>query len=100
MSKSYGKYKTEGICTGDNTEFYRDRNRRVRTKNKNNIRNLIANGNIEDFDDEFIPSKEPRNFKWNEPTDGTWKRTAKDIKDNKHNESNVYKMKDKNRVKK
>lgn len=100
MSKSYGKYKTIGICTGSNTEFYRDRNRRVRTKNKNNIRNLIANGNIEDFDDDFIPSKEPRNFKWNEPTDGTRKRFAKDIKENNHNECNVYKVKNKNRVKK
>lgn len=73
MSKSYGKYKTIGCCWGSNTEYYRDRNRRLRNKDRQNIRNLLANKPIEEFDDVFIPTKEPDNMYWNEPTDGTFK---------------------------
>lgn len=97
MSKSYAKYKTEGMCTGSNTEYYRDRNRRLRAKNKNNIKKILKNKPIEDFDDLFIPSKEPDNTRWNEPTDGTCKMYANDYK--KFNINNTYITKN-NKIKK
>lgn len=93
MSKSYGKYKTESFCSGSNTEYYRDRNRRLRSKNKNNINRILKNKPIENFDDIFIPSKEPKNMMWLEPTDGTCKMYANDYK--KYNCcNNVYITKD------
>lgn len=72
MSKSYGRYKTIGICTGSNTEYYRDRVRSFRTKNKQRLRNALANFNVEDFDDIYIDYRQPKKNDWDEPTDGTW----------------------------
>lgn len=96
MSKSYGNYKTVGICTGTNTEFYHDRRVRVRRKNKSIIRNIIANKPIDEFDDSYNPYKEPKNKYWLEPTDGTWKVKSKDSV----NFKNIYKVKNKNKIKK
>lgn len=80
MSKSFGKYKTMGVCTGSNTEFYRDRARQLRNKNRQKMRNVLANYNAEDFDDEFIEYKQAKRDSWMEPTDGTFKVTDKVLK--------------------
>lgn len=99
MSKSYGKYKTLGICSGSNTSYYRSRNRRVRVKNNQKMKNIIANKNIDEFDDIFISYSEPDNYKWGEPTDGTWKITPKE-NGKWWWRNNLYVVKNKNRIKK
>lgn len=80
MSKSYGRYINLGICWGSNTEFYRDRRKQVRRKNRHIIRNLLHNFTADLFDDLFTDFRLPRKDTWNEPTDGTWKYTAKEVK--------------------
>lgn len=99
MSKSYGKYKNLGIATGSNTEWYRDRIRKVRNKNKHRIKNILSNFNTEDFDDAYIPYKIPKKDTWREPTDGTVRYTAKDVErlvdNNGGNHFGMYVTKDK-----
>jgi len=51
MSRTYRKYVKCGICTGNNTEYYRDMNRKCRNKNRQSLRNLLANYDIEDVND-------------------------------------------------
>ena len=80
MSKSYGKYKSCGFCTGSNTEWYRDRIHKVRNKNKHLIRNIIANNDIEEFDDLYNPYSLPKKDRCREPTDGTIRYDYKRIK--------------------
>ena len=84
MSKSYGKYKTCGVCYGNNTPYYKDRRRKVRIKNKQRLENMIAHHNPEDYDDVFEPYIIPKNDSWDEPTDGTWKLAAKHLKKSKY----------------
>jgi hypothetical protein len=88
MSKSYGNYATVGICTGSNTEYYRDRRKHQRNVNKQRIRNTIANNDIEDFDDKFIPFEIPKKNDWDEPTDGTLKVKSDDFE--KVKDYNLY----------
>lgn len=71
MSRTYRKYVKCGICTGSNTEYYRDMNRKCRNKNRQSLRNLLANKDIEVVDD-FISTYNPIHDSWNEPTDGTF----------------------------
>ena len=80
MSKSFGKYVTMGICYGSNTEYYRDRRKHQRHVNKQRIRNIIANNNIEEFDEKYNPYNIPKKDNYVEPTDGTYKLTGKKIK--------------------
>lgn len=51
MSKSTGKYKTIGFCTGSNTEYYRNKRKADRRANNHNLRNFIANKAPEDYDE-------------------------------------------------
>lgn len=95
MSKSYGKYKTVGMFDGNNTEYYRACNRYSRSKNRQIVRNMQANVNPEDYDDEYLDYR-PRKDRWREPTDGTIKINAKDI--NKDTYRGIYTFK--NKVKK
>lgn len=92
MSRSYRKPKAF-ICSGKNTEYYRERNRNTRTNNKR-ILNKLSNyrGEI-GFDDleelfeeeqklEFIYNKKNKDFDtWNEPTDGSFMAKESDFKD-------------------
>lgn len=80
MSKSYAKYKTCGIAYGNNTPWYEERRRRIRRINNHRIRNILANRNLEDFDDYFSPFILPKKDGWDEPTDGTVKISANDFK--------------------
>lgn len=80
MSKSYGKYKSCGIATGSNTEWYRDRIRKIRNTNKHRIRNILSNYNINEFDDIYSPYSLHKKDTWREPTDGTVRYDHKRIK--------------------
>lgn len=69
MSRSYKKYIKIGNCCGQNTEFYRERNRQERTKNRNYLRHLISNYDIDMIEDLIIHILVPYDD-WLEPTDG------------------------------
>ena len=72
MSRSYKKYASGGICVGSNTEYYRDRNKSTRNKNKHILRNTLKKYELDDIDGfEFIENKRNPNYDtWNEPTAG------------------------------
>ena len=79
MSKSYSKIKKFGICTGSNTEYYHDKRRSIRVKEKQVIRNTLAHHDISEFDEVYTPLNLPFKDDWNEPTDGTFIMDAKSI---------------------
>lgn len=103
MSKSYGKYKTIGFACGSNTDFYRERRKHQRRVNNHRIRNVMAHSDIEEFDEQFVDFYIPRHDYWNEPTDGHYKMTAKNVKEKMEDDENgwygIYITKD-NKVKK
>ena len=80
MSKSFGKHVTLGICYGSNTEYYRSRRKHQRHVNRQRMRNIIANNNIDEFDEKYEPYNIPKKNHWDEPTDGTYKMSGKEIK--------------------
>ena len=77
MSRSYKKHASGGICNGSNTQYYRERNKSTRNKNKHIIRNTLKRYELDELDEidgfEFIDNKKNPNYdSWNEPTDGKW----------------------------
>jgi len=75
MSRSKKKFASGGMCHGSNTEFYRDRNRSTRNRNRHMLRNLLANMTIEEIADVIynLANNKNRNYtSWEEPTDGHW----------------------------
>ncbi len=70
MSKTYRKNVRVGICTGSNTEFYRERRRKYRRMIRNEIRKLINSGTEEDIENASF-KKLLKHDSWEEPTDGT-----------------------------
>lgn len=78
MSRTYRKVVKCGVCTGSNTEYYRDMNRKCRQKNNQSLRNLLANYDIDDVNDKVM-THTPIHNSWDEPTDGTFliSKTAK-----------------------
>jgi len=100
MSRTYRKVIKQGICYGSNTEFYRDMNRKIRNKNKQSLRNLIANNDIDTVND-LVMTDKPIHDSWNEPTDGTYlisKTAKKDYSDIHHWNRKIGKyLKPKNR---
>lgn len=71
MSRTYRKVIKQGRCYGSNTEYYRDMNRKIRNKNKQSLRNLIANNDIDTVND-LVMTERPLHDDWCEPTDGTY----------------------------
>ena len=72
MSRSYRKPKAF-ICSGSNTEYYRDRNRSTRAKNRHKLRKFMLNDPTEDEAIDFVPNKKNKAFDtWSEPTDGSY----------------------------
>jgi hypothetical protein len=53
-------------------------------KNNQRLRTMMAHHNPEDYDDVFEPYIIPKKDSWDEPTDGTWKLTAKHLKKSKY----------------
>ena len=80
MSKSYGNYKTLGIATGSNTEYYRNRRKHQRRVNHNRLKTAMTNNYADEIDDVFNPYIIPKENQWNEPTDGHIKYSAKQIR--------------------
>jgi hypothetical protein len=80
MSKSYGKYKMCGVCWGNNTPYYKNRRHKVRLKNNQSLRTIMTHHNPEYYDDVFDPYIIPKKNDKMEPSDGTWKLTAKYLK--------------------
>ncbi len=70
MSRTYKKNVKAFIATGSNTEFYKNRRRNIRRKNKNNLRNLVTNKPIDEINDLILNDVTPKTDKWREPTDG------------------------------
>ena len=80
MARTYRKFIKCGVCAGSNTQYYRYMNRKCRTKNRQSLRNMMANYDIETVSD-FIPFGEvPIHDSWREPTDGTFIIPKKDKK--------------------
>ena len=114
MSKSYAKYIRIGNCSGSNTEYYRARRRLFRKKYAENISKAFQKAetwdeNIADYattiDDVYVHPEKQKKFinTWDEPTDGSWKMTKKDIKRKERCGGylpKVYVVKSKNRIKK
>ena len=96
MSKSSGKYKTIGFAVGNNTEYYRERIKYQRRVNNHRIRDIIANNDIEDFDDILVAYKLPKRDGFREPTDGIYKVYPDEVK----NYIGIWKVKGKNKIKK
>ena len=70
MGKTRRKMIREGICTGSNTSFYRDRRHRQRRITNQRLREAVNTNSIEDLDDvEYLEI--PKEDSWMEPTDGT-----------------------------
>lgn len=85
MSRTYRKAVKCGICTGSNTEYYREKNRKCRNKNRHSLRNLMSKYDIETVND-MVTTEVPRHDSWDEPTDGTFLVTRKDKNSYKYNE--------------
>ena len=97
MSRSFKKYSNGCICNGSNTQYYRDRNKNTRNKNKHIIRNTLKRYDVDDIDGfEFIQNQKNPNYDtWNEPTDGKWHaRTFQEYRVNRMVQFLNYKTKD------
>ena len=79
MSKSYSKIKKFGIRPGSNTEYYRNKRKNIRVKEKQVICNILAHNDVSVFDELYTPLNIPFKHDWNEPTDGTFIMDAKAI---------------------
>lgn len=73
MSRSRRKYAVEYICQGDNTPYYKQARRHLRSMNKQEMRHLTANYNPDVIDDLVMGFDNKHDIgynDWNEPTDG------------------------------
>ena len=123
MSKSYARYRRVGNCVGSNTSYYRQRRRLYRARWKANmvrafrrsevkISELLSDTpiNLEYYttiDDVYVHPEKEHKFidRWEEPTDGRWHITSKDIIEYYETGECLYRrgnyrVKGKNRVKK
>ena len=70
MSRTRKKYIKLGNCSGNNTQYYRQRRKTENAKNKHILINACKNYNIDEIDEHIYDIKFPHDS-WNEPTDGT-----------------------------
>ena len=123
MSKSYARYRRVGNCVGSNTSYYRQRRRLYRARWKANMVRAFQRSEVKfpeilsdtsinldyytTIDDVYVHPEKEHKFidRWDEPTDGSWYITSKDIKryfdsgDYSRRHGN-YCVKGKNKVKK
>lgn len=74
MSRSRKKVAVAHVCTGSNTEFYKDARKHLRTMMKQEMQRLKGK-DPEQIDEEvmgFQNKHDPSYNDWNEPTDGTY----------------------------
>lgn len=67
MSRTYRNKIRQGICTGRNTEWYRDRTRWLRNKHSQELRTALQ---YTEPDEVLCFTKIPKKDTWMEPTDG------------------------------
>ena len=79
MSRTYKKVLKLGICCGSNTEWYKQRRRSQRAKNRHALRK-IRQMSIETFANECEFVEWPKTDDWREPTDGSWLADTEAIK--------------------
>ncbi len=72
MTRTYRKVVKCGICYGSNTEYYRNMNRKCRTKNRHELRNLISNYDVDTVSEMIGRGSVPVHDSLHEPTDGTF----------------------------
>lgn len=75
MSRSRKKFASGGNVSGNNTKFYRARNRAIRARNRHTLRNMFANFDVDYIADNIYtisPLTLPIYDDWREPTDGRW----------------------------
>ena len=90
MSRSYKKnVKCFIAAGGNNTLFYKNRRRKIRRKNKNNLRYLVANKPIDEVNDLILNDVTPKVDLWTEPTDGHYT-INKEILKQKDRENNPF----------
>lgn len=70
MSKTYHKNIRIGVCSGSNTMYYRNRNRKVRRTNKSLLKSAVSQYEDDEIQENLNFIKLPKNT-WDEPTDGT-----------------------------
>ena len=98
MSKSYARYRRVGNCGGSNTSYYRQRRRLYRARWKANMVRAFQRSEVKfpeilsdtsinldyytTIDDVYVHPEKEHKFidRWDEPTDGSWYITSKDIK--------------------
>lgn len=79
MSRSYKKRLRMHSCTGSNTEWYRARRRMKRRRDRNHMRYMLANNDIDTVSENLIFEHMPKSDTWNEPTDGSWSISYADV---------------------
>lgn len=75
MSRSRKKHAVWHICCGNNSWYYKDARRYLRTMNRREMRNLLSHHNIELLEERIMGYQNKHNTKydeWNEPTDGSY----------------------------
>lgn len=78
MSRTYRNYIRLGNCGGNNTKFYKYKNKQRRVK-KRNVLHKIKQIDITEFANCYIKPKEIKKDSWREPSDGAWVFGSKDI---------------------
>lgn len=81
MSRTFKKYIRHGICCGSNTEWYRERRKWLRKRNRQELEDALKHFEIEDLSETLIFTKMPKRDSWNEPTDGTRVYVPEDVND-------------------
>lgn len=73
MSRTYRKNLRVGICTGSNTEYYRERRRLQRRKLNQELHTLSSHYTVEAMEEDVVNNpKIPKVNEWLEPTDGRY----------------------------
>jgi len=72
MSRTYRNKIRIGICCGCNTDWYQQRRKWQRNKNRHELRNKLANYILSEIDNVLSFTKLPKRDTWCEPTDGSW----------------------------
>ncbi len=77
MSRSKKKVAKTGICTGNNTEYYRLARRQLRRLNNSELSKLQNKSTPDEIDEQILTYQKrhcPAFDEWDEPTDGSQKR--------------------------
>lgn len=91
MARSKKKHCKMQVACGNDTQWFKDRRRNTRHKNKHMLRNLLSNKTLDVLADLIISLQNKHNTSyddWNKPSDGTYLCFDKD---NQYYERNIRK---------